>query len=59
MFVFVFVCVQIIEVLQEGAQNRQVGGTNMNAESSRSHAVFIIDITQEIIDFEVLSLSYL
>ena len=43
-------------MLQEGAQNRQVGGTNMNAESSRSHAVFVIDIKLDLPDIEVLEL---
>ncbi|KAI6647373.1 hypothetical protein LOD99_12369 [Oopsacas minuta] len=42
----------IIDLLQKGAINRQVGGTLMNAESSRSHAIFIINITQKLPEFE-------
>lgn len=37
---------EIYEYLDIGAQNRAVSATNMNAVSSRSHSVFLINITQ-------------
>jgi kinesin family member 1 len=35
-------------ILNEGNKMRTVGATNMNAESSRSHGIFCIKITQTI-----------
>lgn len=35
-----------IEVLASGSTNRSVGATAMNAESSRSHAIFTIEMTR-------------
>lgn len=39
---------EVLEVIARGSRNRHVGATNMNAESSRSHAIFtaIIKMTQ-------------
>jgi hypothetical protein len=37
---------QCIAVLSSGVANRAVGSTAMNAESSRSHAIFTIEISQ-------------
>ncbi|RHZ83436.1 hypothetical protein Glove_94g24 [Diversispora epigaea] len=38
---------EIMEYLSRGSLNRQVGETDMNAKSSRSHAIFSVSITQE------------
>ena len=38
---------QLLERLTVGNTNRTVGATNMNATSSRSHAVFTIVIEQQ------------
>ncbi|CAI5509982.1 unnamed protein product [Closterium sp. Naga37s-1] len=35
---------QVMELIQQGAKNRRVAGTNMNRESSRSHSVFTCNI---------------
>eukprot|EP00800_Vazella_pourtalesii_P010399 TRINITY_DN256_c0_g1_i3.p1 TRINITY_DN256_c0_g1~~TRINITY_DN256_c0_g1_i3.p1 ORF type:complete len:888 (+),score=193.82 TRINITY_DN256_c0_g1_i3:101-2764(+) len=43
---------EVLDLLLRGAANRQVGGTRMNAESSRSHAMFLIFITQNFVDLE-------
>ena len=37
---------QAFIILKKGVDNRSVGCTNMNAESSRSHMVFLISIHQ-------------
>lgn len=54
---------QDIEVLMsEGNKSRTVAATNMNEESSRSHAVFSIIVTQTLYDLQsgvsLFSLSY-
>ena len=36
-----------MEALKRGALSRTVGSTNMNAQSSRSHAIFTIILKQE------------
>lgn len=36
-----------MEALKRGALSRTVGSTNMNAQSSRSHAIFTILLKQE------------
>ena len=36
----------VLEVLEEGDENRAVAATNMNAVSSRSHSVFAITVSQ-------------
>ena len=41
---------QICDLINEGTKFRTVAATNMNAESSRSHAVFTIRLTQTIVD---------
>lgn len=38
---------QVIELMAQGAQARTVGYTQMNAESSRSHSIFVIKIHQK------------
>ncbi|KAH9122760.1 hypothetical protein LEN26_010142 [Aphanomyces euteiches] len=38
---------EVIELMSLGASNRTVGYTNMNAESSRSHSIFVIKIHQK------------
>ncbi|ESN94380.1 hypothetical protein HELRODRAFT_68699 [Helobdella robusta] len=35
---------EILQIMDVGNQNRSVGSTNMNEQSSRSHAIFIITI---------------
>ncbi|KYQ89437.1 kinesin family member 3 [Tieghemostelium lacteum] len=37
----------ILEVMRAGAANRAIGETKMNAESSRSHSIFILSIQQK------------
>ena len=39
-----------IQVMQVGDKNRRVGETNMNARSSRSHAIFMIQVECSEID---------
>ncbi|KAE9555582.1 hypothetical protein FO519_001253 [Halicephalobus sp. NKZ332] len=43
---------QISKLIDEGNKCRTVAATNMNAESSRSHAVFTIRLTQLLSDLE-------
>ena len=38
---------QTLANLHRGALNRTVGSTNMNAQSSRSHAIFTLHVKQE------------
>lgn len=46
-------CPQDIEsLMSEGNKSRTVAATNMNEESSRSHAVFNIIITQTLYDLQ-------
>lgn len=37
---------EVLEKMKEGSDNRMVSYTNMNAESSRSHSIFIMTIHQ-------------
>ena len=37
---------EVYEIMKTGLENRNVGSTNMNAVSSRSHSIFIITVTQ-------------
>lgn len=37
----------VIELMKLGFGNRRTASTNMNAESSRSHSIFILHITQQ------------
>ena len=43
---------QINELMMEGNKNRTVASTNMNNESSRSHAVFTVILTQTLTDVQ-------
>ncbi|CAD6187370.1 unnamed protein product [Caenorhabditis auriculariae] len=43
---------QIASLLEEGNKSRTVAATNMNAESSRSHAVFSLIVTQTLHDLD-------
>ncbi|KAJ2403197.1 hypothetical protein GGI23_000126 [Coemansia sp. RSA 2559] len=47
MEVFVSSIDEVYQVMRQGAKNRVVGSTNMNAESSRSHSIFQISIEQK------------
>ncbi|KAG2190457.1 hypothetical protein INT46_010575 [Mucor plumbeus] len=40
----------VYEVMRNGSGNRVVASTNMNAESSRSHSIVVVTITQKNID---------
>ena len=40
----------IDNLMSEGNKSRTVAATNMNSESSRSHAVFNIIVTQTLVD---------
>ena len=52
-YVSCFISPQNIEALMsEGNKSRTVAATNMNSESSRSHAVFNITLTQTLTDIE-------
>ena len=44
---FFFLSCQTLANLHRGALNRTVGSTNMNAQSSRSHAIFTLHVKQE------------
>ena len=41
---------EIARLIMEGNAARTVASTNMNAESSRSHAVFNVVLTQTVVD---------
>ncbi|KAI7872873.1 kinesin heavy chain [Spinellus fusiger] len=41
---------EVYEVMRRGGDNRVVAYTNMNAESSRSHSIVVITITQKNLD---------
>lgn len=43
---------QIALLIDDGNKCRTVASTNMNAESSRSHAVFTIKLSQTVSDLE-------
>ncbi|RDW79469.1 kinesin-like protein [Coleophoma cylindrospora] len=45
--VYVSSVAEVYEVLRRGGGARAVSATNMNAESSRSHSIFVITITQK------------
>jgi kinesin family protein 5 len=38
---------EVFEVLRRGGTARAVSATNMNAESSRSHSIFVVTVTQK------------
>ncbi|KAF1825351.1 kinesin-domain-containing protein [Dissoconium aciculare CBS 342.82] len=38
---------EVYQVLERGGQSRAVAATNMNQESSRSHSIFVIEVTQK------------
>jgi kinesin family member 5 len=38
---------EVFEVMQKGGSARAIAATNMNQESSRSHSIFVITITQK------------
>jgi len=44
---------QIEDIMDEGSKARTVAATNMNATSSRSHAVFTIVFTQSKVCYSV------
>ncbi len=37
---------EIVQIMHQGSRNRMVASTKMNADSSRSHALFILTLTQ-------------
>ncbi|CAK3745884.1 Kinesin heavy chain [Lecanosticta acicola] len=41
---------EVYQVLERGGQERMVAATNMNQESSRSHSIFVIEVTQKNIE---------
>ena len=41
---------EVYRVLERGGQSRAVAATNMNQESSRSHSIFVIEVTQKNIE---------
>lgn len=51
-FVFAFAFQEIEDLMIEGNKSRTVASTNMNNESSRSHAVFTVILTQTLTDTE-------
>ncbi|CAO3598592.1 unnamed protein product [Absidia cylindrospora] len=48
--VYVSTTEEVYEVMRQGGSNRVVASTNMNAESSRSHSLVLITITQKNVD---------
>jgi kinesin family member 5 len=45
--VYVSSIAEVYEVMRRGQQNRIVAATQMNSESSRSHSIFVLQITQK------------
>jgi kinesin family protein 5 len=45
--VFVSSVGEVFQLMQRGLTSRAVGSTNMNMESSRSHSIFLFQITQK------------
>ena len=43
----VFSVEETLEILKNGAKIRQTGSTNMNSQSSRSHAIFTLVVKQK------------
>ncbi|MEQ2214560.1 hypothetical protein XENOCAPTIV_012396, partial [Xenoophorus captivus] len=43
---------EVMDVIDEGKDNRHVAVTNMNEHSSRSHSIFLINIKQENVETE-------
>nr|XP_046199315.1 kinesin heavy chain-like isoform X1 [Oncorhynchus gorbuscha] len=43
---------EVMDVIDEGKNNRHVAVTNMNEHSSRSHSIFLINIKQEHVETE-------
>lgn len=43
-----YVCedTEVYEIMKLGHKNRAISATNMNDESSRSHSIFILTVTQ-------------
>ncbi|KAK8207330.1 kinesin heavy chain [Phyllosticta capitalensis] len=41
---------EVFEVMRRGGQARAVSSTNMNSESSRSHSIFVITVSQKNMD---------
>ena len=37
---------EVYSIMKQGNTNRSIAATNMNAESSRSHSIFILTVTQ-------------
>ena len=48
----IFFLQEIEDLMLEGNKSRTVASTNMNNESSRSHAVFTVVLTQTLTDVE-------
>ena len=48
--VFVSSAEEALRVIEAGDKNRSVAATQMNAESSRSHSVFMLNIAQTMAD---------
>jgi hypothetical protein len=47
MAVFILLHMQTMQCLKMGALSRTTASTNMNAQSSRSHAIFTLHIRQQ------------
>ncbi|KAF2659859.1 kinesin-domain-containing protein [Lophiostoma macrostomum CBS 122681] len=45
--IYVSSVAEVYEVMRRGGQARKVASTNMNQESSRSHSIFVVTITQK------------
>jgi len=45
--VYVSAVSEVFEVMRRGGEARMVAATNMNQESSRSHSIFVITVTQK------------
>ena len=50
-------CEDTLKCLEQGSHNRRTGATAMNNQSSRSHAVFTLTITQVRVKFILNSIS--
>ena len=47
-------CPEIHDIIEEGGKSRTIAATNMNSESSRSHAVFTVLLTQESVLYDFI-----
>lgn len=45
--IFVGSVQEVFEIMAKGSESRKVSSTKMNEESSRSHSIFVLQVTQK------------